>query len=94
MTLVLQDDSLVNEVRTLIRELRRLALLWEELWLGVVSQQLADLTSRASRLKSEVAGIQASKHLTREEKEEIICLKHSIAYKPVRFTSAHLLLQM
>ncbi|CAG0882902.1 unnamed protein product [Darwinula stevensoni] len=85
-----QDDSLVNEVRTLIRELRRLALLWEELWLGVVSQQLADLTSRASRLKSEVAGIQASKHLTRDEKEEIIRLKHSIAYKPVQFAITQL----
>ena len=39
-----QDQSKVNDVQVLVRELRRITLLWDELWLGTLNQHQQDIT--------------------------------------------------
>ncbi|CAH8470311.1 unnamed protein product [Dicrocoelium dendriticum] len=46
--------SLVHQVELFVSELQRITLLWEELWLGTLSQHLEELTKKLALLESEI----------------------------------------
>ena len=39
-----QDERKVRDVQLLVKELRRITLLWDELWLGTLNQHQQDIT--------------------------------------------------
>ena len=74
---------MISEVQLLVSELRRVTLLWEELWLGTLNQHHDDVTRRLNQLENEVKKVNNNMHLTRDERMTIIREKHNTVLKPV-----------
>ncbi len=67
----------------LVSELRRITLLWDELWLGTLNQHHQDVTRRLMQLENEVKKVMNNNSLSKDEKTAIIKEKHSTVLKPV-----------
>ena len=74
---------MISEVQLLVAELRRITLLWDELWLGTLNQQYQDVTRRLNQLDNEVKKVMNNQSLSKEEKTAIIREKHNTVLKPV-----------
>jgi len=55
----------VPQVQQLVGELRRVTLLWDELWLGVLQQQHMHVLRRVQQLEDEVKRVQNNNTLRR-----------------------------
>ena len=75
---------MISEVQLLVEELRRVTLLWDELWLGTLNQFHGDVQRRFNQLEQEVKKVQQNQALTNEERAAIIKEKHVTLLKPVR----------
>ena len=82
-SLAAQNPSLISEVQALVSELRRVTLLWDELWLGTLNQHHADVTRRTTQLDNEIRRVVNNEDLSEEDKETIIMEKHKTILKPV-----------
>ena len=71
-------------------ELRRITLLWDELWLGTLNQNQADLTKCIARLETEIKKVNLNTSLSKEERKAIIKEKHQTIMKPVLYVLRHL----
>lgn len=69
----------------MVRELRRITLLWDELWLATLCQHHSDITKRFEQLELEVQKVQDNIWLLPEEKDKLIAEKHRIILKPIVF---------
>lgn len=74
---------MISEVQQLVQELRRITLLWDELWLGTLNQHHQDVVRRMSQLENEVKKVMNNSGLTKEERTAIIREKHRTILKPV-----------
>ena len=74
---------MISEVQLLVGELRRITLLWDELWLGTLMQHHQDVNRRLSQLESEVKKTHNNPDLSKEEKAQLIRHKHATILKPV-----------
>lgn len=74
---------MTNEVQVLVSELRRITLLWDELWFGTLTQIHQDVVRRLKQLENEVRKVQENVNLTAEEAKAIILKKHHTVLKPV-----------
>lgn len=74
---------MISEVRILVSELRRITLLWDELWLGTLVQRQTDIGRRINQLEAELNKTEHHPHLTDAEKEHIAIEKYTILFKPV-----------
>ena len=74
---------MISDVKQLIEELRRITLLWDELWLGALNQQHQDVERRISQLENEIKKVNNNGSLSKEEKAAIIREKHKTVLKPV-----------
>ena len=74
---------MIKEVRLLVGELRRVTLLWDELWLGTLNQHHQDVTRRLLQLENEVKKVVNNTNLTKDEKTAIIREKYNTVLKPV-----------
>ena len=84
------QDSVVH-VKILVRELRRITLLWDELWLATLCQHHSEISKRFEQLELEVQKVQGNVWLAPEEKEKLIAEKHRIILKPIIFILENLL---
>ena len=84
-TLETQSPELIKQAQQLVRELRRISLLWDELWLATLSHHYSELQSRIQKLEVEVEKVQSNQNLKESEKTEIIAEKHRIIMKPIIF---------
>lgn len=57
--------SVCVQVQQLVAELRRVTLLWDELWLGVLQQQHMHVLRRIQQLEDEVKRVQNNNTLRR-----------------------------
>lgn len=73
----------MSEVQLLVSELRRITLLWDELWIGALGQMHQDVMRRVKQLENEVRKVTANTCLTSDESKALICKKHSTVMKPV-----------
>ena len=80
---------MISEVQLFVTELRRITLLWDELWLGAVSQLYQEVMRRLKQLENEVAKVTANSALTAEESKAIIARKHRTVLKPVNWMFKH-----
>ena len=74
---------MISDVKQLIEELRRITLLWDELWLGTLNQQHQDVERRIGQLESEIKKVNNNSNLSKEERAAIIREKHKTVLKPV-----------
>ncbi|XP_038156782.1 serine/threonine-protein kinase SMG1 [Cyprinodon tularosa] len=87
--LSLANPTMVLQVQQLVGELRRVTLLWDELWLGVLQQQHMLVLRRIQQLEDEVKRVQNNNTLRRDEKVAIMREKHSALMRPVVFALDH-----
>uniref|UniRef100_A0A3B4V3S0 non-specific serine/threonine protein kinase n=1 Tax=Seriola dumerili TaxID=41447 RepID=A0A3B4V3S0_SERDU len=87
--LSLANPTMVLQVQQLVGELRRVTLLWDELWLGVLQQQHMHVLRRIQQLEDEVKRVQNNNTLRRDEKIAIMREKHSALMRPVVFALDH-----
>jgi len=74
---------MISEVRVLVSELRRITLLWDELWLGTLVQRQTDISRRINQLEAELSKTENHPYLTDIEKEHISVEKYTMLLKPV-----------
>ncbi|GAB6021589.1 Serine/threonine-protein kinase smg1 [Chamberlinius hualienensis] len=84
-TLAKHDPKSVAEVQRLVHELRRITLLWDELWLGTLSQYHLDFNKRIIQLEKEINKVKDNTSLTTHEKTNLIIKKHRAFLKPTIF---------
>ncbi|XP_062590366.1 serine/threonine-protein kinase SMG1-like isoform X1 [Saccostrea cucullata] len=80
------NPVMIREVKQLVHELRRITLLWDELWLGTLNQQHIDVTRKLQQLEAEVKKVMNNSSLTKDEKMAIIREKHRTIMKPTLYT--------
>uniref|UniRef100_A0A182K755 non-specific serine/threonine protein kinase n=1 Tax=Anopheles christyi TaxID=43041 RepID=A0A182K755_9DIPT len=74
----------VKQVQTLVHELRRISLLWEELWVVSLQQIYADYTKRIPTFESEYRRLYSSGQLT-EQRRTLLAEKHRLLLRPLLF---------
>lgn len=84
-TLSKQDPETIAQVQSLVKELRRITLLWDELWLGTLAQHQTEITKRQQQLENEIEKVNDNQNLSKEEKVALIAEKHRIIIKPIVF---------
>ncbi|XP_030068690.1 serine/threonine-protein kinase SMG1 isoform X3 [Microcaecilia unicolor] len=83
------NPTMVQQVQMLVAELRRVTVLWDELWLGVLLQQHMYVLRRIQQLEDEVKRVQNNNTLRKEEKMAIMREKHTALMKPIVFALEH-----
>ncbi|KAF2976767.1 hypothetical protein EK904_009294 [Melospiza melodia maxima] len=83
------NPTMVLQVQMLVAELRRVTVLWDELWLGVLLQQHMYVLRRIQQLEDEVKRVQNNNTLRKEEKIAIMREKHTALMKPIVFALEH-----
>lgn len=84
------QDSVI-QVKVLVKELRRITLLWDELWLATLCQHHTEIIKRFEQLEIEIQRVQDNVWLASEEKDKLIAEKHRIILKPITFILENLL---
>ncbi|KAJ8940266.1 hypothetical protein NQ314_010760 [Rhamnusium bicolor] len=90
-TLSKQDPETIAQVQTLVKELRRITLLWDELWLGTLAQHQSEISKRQQQLEYEIEKVNENASLNKEEKASLVVEKHRIIIKPIIFILEQLL---
>ncbi|XP_056647970.1 serine/threonine-protein kinase SMG1 isoform X1 [Diorhabda sublineata] len=90
-TLSKQDPETISQVQTLVKELRRITLLWDELWIGTLAQHQSEITKRQQQLEYEIEKVNDNTSLDKAEKASLIIEKHRIIIKPIIFVLEQLL---
>ncbi|ESO84130.1 hypothetical protein LOTGIDRAFT_229624 [Lottia gigantea] len=83
-------SQMILEVQHMVQELRRITVLWDELWLGTLNQHHQDVVRRLSQLDNEVKKVNNNHSLSKEEKTAIIREKHRTIMKPTLYTMERL----
>lgn len=84
-TLSKQAPETITQVQTLVKELRRIILLWDELWLGTLAQHHSEINKRQQQLEFEIDKVNQNSYLFPEQKIALITEKHRIIIKPIIF---------
>ncbi|CAF3401832.1 unnamed protein product [Rotaria socialis] len=81
------NSHVVGQVKLFVHELRRVTVLWDELWLGTMAQLQEEISRRVDVLKEELQRLESMTHLTKDEKEFLIKEKQDVLFKSVSFYS-------
>ncbi|XP_015766823.1 PREDICTED: serine/threonine-protein kinase SMG1-like [Acropora digitifera] len=84
------NPRLVLELQEFTMELRRITLLWEELWHGSLMQTHHDVSRRQQQLEEEIKRVHGNQNLTNQQKATLIKEKHIAIMKPVVFAMEQL----
>lgn len=84
-TLSKQAPEAISQVQQFVCELRRITLLWDELWLGTLSQNQTEINQRVSQLNAEISRVEQNASLSSSVKEKLIAEKYRIIVKPLVF---------
>lgn len=84
------NPRLVSELQEFTMELRRITLLWEELWHGSLMQTHHDVSRRQQQLEEEIKRVHGNQNLTNQQKATLIKEKHIAIMKPVVFAMEQL----
>lgn len=82
-TLSQQAPASTSQVRLLVSELRRITILWDELWLGCLIQHQPDINRRLSQLESELNRLEENDSLSETLRQELAREKYRIIMKPI-----------
>ena len=73
----------VEQVQTVVYELQRISLLWDELWLGTLQQYGNEVNRRVKKMEDEVQRLDRNHTLTEKEKRRLVKEKYNIIFKPL-----------
>lgn len=90
-TLSKQASETITQVQMLVKELRRITLLWDELWLGTLAQHHSEILKRQQQLEQEIEKVNENPNLEKEEKISLIAEKYRIIIKPIIFVLEQLI---
>ncbi|KAJ6638202.1 Serine/threonine-protein kinase Smg1, partial [Pseudolycoriella hygida] len=85
--LVKQTPETVHQVQLLVRELKRVTLLWDELWLVALNQAYSECTKRLTTFESDLKKMSDSEQ---NEKLSVLSKKYKLLMKPVVFVMERL----
>ena len=77
------SPTVVADVELVVRELRRITLLWDELWLGSLNQHYADIQKRLVSLNEEAKRLSANQSISHDQKTKMISDHQKAMMKPV-----------
>lgn len=69
---------MVLQIQQVVGELRRVTLLWDELWLGVLQQQHMHVLRRIQQLEDEVKRVQSNNTLRRSVHKFLVHHFHEV----------------
>lgn len=69
---------MVLQIQQVVGELRRVTLLWDELWLGVLQQQHMHVLRRIQQLEDEVKRVQSNNTLRRSVHKFLVHRFHEV----------------
>lgn len=81
-TLAVHAPDAVMQVESFVRELRRIAVLWDELCLGALSAHSGEAHRRIRTLEEEVGRVRSNATLSSEDKDALIKDKHAVFLRP------------
>ncbi|UYV62499.1 SMG1 [Cordylochernes scorpioides] len=84
-TLARRDSGTIAQVQVLVSELRRVTVLWDELWLGTLTLHHSDTSRRIHTLEEEIRKVQSNESLSPEERAQLITDKHYVFVRPLVF---------
>ncbi|KAF4520432.1 hypothetical protein B566_EDAN004003 [Ephemera danica] len=85
-----QAPASTAQVRLLVSELKRITVLWDELWLGCLVQHQADITRRLAQIGQEIKECEENESLSPEMKSQLAREKYRIIMKPIVVMLEHL----
>ena len=85
------DSQLVADVNIFVNELRRVSVLWDELWLSALTHYSGEVNRYLSMVEYERRRLDRNKSLTLNDKNIILAAKYSAYMKPVIFVFEQLL---
>lgn len=92
-TLSKQATEQVQQVQLMVRELKRITLLWEELWLSSLSQVYSECAKRIAVLENDLAklrGEEANAKQIDETKRNLLAEKYRVMVRPILFVMERL----
>lgn len=84
-TLAKQAPETILQVQLLVKELHRINLLWDELWLRTLAQHNSNINKRLIQLNNEIQKVNNNSSLQAEDKTKLINEKYHIFMKPILF---------
>ena len=85
-TLTKEAPNMVRDVRLLLKELRRLVLLWDELWVAMLQQVHPLVEQLFSKLQAQILKLQKKGNLTEEDKKQLLQENFQVLFKPIILT--------
>lgn len=85
--LVKQTPDTVHQVQLLVRELKRVTLLWDELWLVALNQAYSECTKRLTTFENDLKKMSEAEQ---NEKVTVLSKKYKLLMKPVVFVMERL----
>lgn len=82
--MTVQVPEMVHDVRLLLTELRRLVLLWDELWVAVLQQMHPQVEQLLLKLQSQAHKLNKKNGLNETDKKELLNKHFHVLFKPVR----------
>ena len=79
-TLSQQNSELISQAKTFVHELKRITILWDELWIGTLLGHLNEMKRQVSALQEEMSRVDENSNLTEEEKDKIIKEKNRVFF--------------
>ncbi|EFX69271.1 hypothetical protein DAPPUDRAFT_228726, partial [Daphnia pulex] len=79
----MQVPEMVQDVRLLLTELRRLVLLWDELWVAVLQQMHPQVEQLLHKLQSQAQKLNKKTGLNDADKKELLQKHFIVLFKPV-----------
>ena len=73
----------VEQVKTVVYELQRISLLWDELWLGTLQQYGNEVNRRVKKMEEEIYRLDRNCTLSEQEKIRLVKEKYNIIFKPL-----------
>lgn len=92
-TLSKQASEQVQQVQLMVRELKRITLLWEELWLSTLSQVYSECAKRIALLENDLAKLITEESNTKqldENKRIVLSEKYRVIVRPILFVMERL----
>ena len=78
-----KSPTAIEQVTVLVSELRRVTLLWDELWLGTLVQYSSEVQRQIKRFQEEADRLAANKSLSEAEKKDLLVEKYNIIFSRI-----------
>ncbi|KAI2799164.1 Serine/threonine-protein kinase smg1 [Blomia tropicalis] len=85
-SLSVQNPNLITETKLFVHELRRITVLWDELWIGTLQHNLNEVKKQVSQLEREIEKTKLNTNLYENEKEMFIKEQHNIFFRRILYS--------